>query len=294
MLQTLTNYLSVQACLVEKRLDQLVSPNHEHPKLFLAARHALLNGGKRLRPILTLATTEMFGIDNQQALDAACAVEMIHTYSMIHDDLPCMDNDDYRRGRLTVHRQFDEGVAVLAGDYLLTYAFEILANLDHLSAEKKIQLISILSQRSGGEGMIGGQAIDLQFEGKKMTLPDLRDLHLKKTGALLTAAIEFGGIIGHASPTQMNYLTQYGMQLGLTFQIVDDILDVTSSQLKHGRQVSSDIANNKSTYVTLLGVEQAQYYAQECYEEALSALRHLDCDTNLLVQLADFVINRKL
>jgi len=294
MTAILSNYLETQTELIEKRLGELVHVIDEnHPQLFLAARHALLEGGKRLRPILTLATANMFGETIQDTIDAACAIEMVHTYSMIHDDLPCMDNDDYRRGRLTVHRQFDEGLAVLAGDYLLTFAFETLTRLPTTDAEKKIQLISVLSQRSGAKGMIGGQAMDLDFEGEKITLPNLQTLHLKKTAALLTAALEFGGILSNVSLSQLETLTFFGKKIGLTFQIIDDILDVTSSQMKHGREISSDILNNKSTYVTLLGVEKAQCYARECYDEAVKAIKELDCDTSLLVQLADFIISRK-
>jgi len=294
MTQALLNYLDTHVEIIEKRLDQLVPIQKGDDKLlYLAARHALLGGGKRLRPILTLATAEMFGTHScNDILDAACALEMVHTYSMIHDDLPCMDDDDYRRGQLTVHRQFDEGLAVLAGDYLLTYAFEILADLTTMDSIKKIKLISILSQRCGGKGMIGGQVMDLQFEGKTLQLSQLQMLHLKKTAALITASLEFGGIISDATSEQLKYLTTFGEKIGLTFQIVDDILDVTSSQMKHGRQTSSDILNNKSTYVTVLGMEKAKLYAQDCYAEALNILNHLDYDTTILKQLADFVIER--
>ncbi len=287
------DYLKKQSTIIEKRLEELVSAKEKvYPTLFLAARHALLGGGKRLRPIFTLATAEMFGASSLDALDAACAIEMVHTYSMIHDDLPCMDNDDYRRGRLTVHRQFDEASAVLAGDYLLTYAFEILATLPHFSDEKKVRLLTILSQRSGAEGMIGGQAIDLALEGKKASLDSLQTLHLKKTAALLTASLEFGAVIGDASQEQMKILCFFGEKIGLIFQIIDDILDVTSSQTKHGNKISSDFLNDKSTYVTLLGIERSRRYVQEAYHQAIHALSQLNCNFELLRQLAEIVIHR--
>ncbi len=289
----LANYLDNQSRLIEQRLDHLIPVRHGiHQQLFEAARYAVLGGGKRLRPILTLATTEMFGGNKAEALTAACSLELIHTYSMIHDDLPCMDDDDYRRGKLTVHRKYNEGLAVLAGDFLLTYAFDVLANDPHLNSEKKTKLISTLARRSGSEGMIGGQVMDLAFEGKPINLDTLRLLHRNKTAALLTAAIEFGGIICEATPVQIEHLRRFGENLGLAFQIVDDILDVTSSQTKHGREISSDILNQKSTYVTLLGLDQARQYAQECYQEAITTLKALPFDTSLLMQLADFVLKR--
>lgn len=289
----LSAYFEKQSRLIEQRLDQLIPVRHgDHRQLFEAARYAVLGGGKRLRPILTLATTEMFGGNVSEALNPACSLEMIHTYSMIHDDLPCMDDDDYRRGRLTLHRQFNEGLAVLAGDFLLTYAFDVLANDLHLDPEKKNRLISTLARCSGSEGMIGGQVMDLAFEGKKISLDTLRLLHRNKTAALLTASIEFGGIICNADPLQIEQLRSFGENLGLAFQIVDDILDVTSSRTKHGREIASDLLNEKSTYVTLLGLDQARRYAQECYQEAVTTLKLLPYDTSLLRLLSDFVVNR--
>jgi geranylgeranyl diphosphate synthase type II len=290
----ITHYLDTQSQLIEKHLDRLVPMRHgPHQNLFEAARYALLGGGKRLRPILALTTTQMLGGDQSIALSPACTLEMIHTYSMIHDDLPCMDNDDYRRGKLTVHRKYSEGHAVLTGDFLLTHAFEILATDASLKPEKKSQLITILAQQSGSEGMIGGQVMDLAYEGKKISLETLRLLHRNKTAALITASIEFGGIIANATSLQMDCLRRFGESIGLAFQIVDDILDVTSSQAKHNRAISSDIVNDKSTYVSLLGIEQAQSYALNFYNQAIQALKPLPCNTSLLVGLADFILRRK-
>jgi geranylgeranyl diphosphate synthase type II len=289
----IANYLEEQSQLIEKELDRLIPARHgPHHQLFESARYALLGGGKRLRPILTLTTTHMLGGDSKVALSPACTLELIHTYSMIHDDLPCMDNDDFRRGKLTVHKKYSEGHAVLTGDFLLTYAFEILATDPHLNGEKKSQLIAILARQSGSEGMIGGQVMDLTFEGKKIPLETLQLLHRNKTAALLTASLEFGGIIGNATPLQQEQLRQFGESIGLAFQIVDDILDVTASETKHGRNIASDILNEKSTYVSLLGLEQAQKYAINFYDQAVHVLKLLPFDTSLLKNLADFIIHR--
>lgn len=290
----IAHYLDAQSQLIEQHLDSLVPMRHgPHQHLFEAARYALLGGGKRLRPILTLTTTRMLGGNLSHALSPACTLEMIHTYSMIHDDLPCMDNDDYRRGKLTVHKKYSEGHAVLTGDFLLTHAFEILAMDNHLNSDKKSQLIAILARQSGSEGMIGGQVMDVAYEGQTVSLDILHLLHRNKTAALITAAIEFGGIISNAHPVHLDCLRQFGESIGLAFQVVDDILDVTSSQIKHGRGIASDIINKKSTYVTLLGIEQAQLCALNFYNQALNCLKPLPYDTSLLMNLAKFILHRK-
>lgn len=290
----IASYLQSQNQVIEHELERLVPLRHGlQQQLFESARYTLLEGGKRLRPILTLTTTHTLEGSPHLALTAACTLELIHTYSMIHDDLPCMDNDDYRRGKLAVHKKYSEGHAVLTGDFLLTYAFEILAGDPKLSADKKSQLISTLAHRSGSEGMIGGQVMDLAYEGKKISLDNLRLLHRSKTAALITAAIEFGGIIANATAPQLDCLRQFGEAIGIAFQIIDDILDVTSSQTKRGRPVSSDIHNAKSTYVSLLGIEQAKSYALNFYNQAIYALKPLPYDTSLLVGLAHFILQRK-
>jgi geranylgeranyl diphosphate synthase type II len=294
MTTDLSHYLHSQSQVIEQELDRLVPARHgPTQQLFEAARYSLLGGGKRLRPIFTLTTTRMLEGDPQLAITAACTLELIHTYSMIHDDLPCMDNDDYRRGKLTLHKKYSEGHAVLTGDFLLTYAFEILANDPHLSADKKLKLVAILARQSGSEGMIGGQVMDLAYEGKSISLDNLRLLHRNKTAALITAAIEFGGIIAETTPAHLDCLRQFGEAIGLAFQVVDDILDVTASQTKHGKTLSSDQRNGKSTYVSLLGLEQAQNYALNTYNQAIKALKPLPYDTSLLISLADFILHRK-
>jgi geranylgeranyl diphosphate synthase type II len=290
----LKDYLQSQVELIEAHLGQLVpEQNGPYQKLYEAARYALLGGGKRLRPILTLATTQVLGSNPSIALTPACALEMIHAYSLIHDDLPSMDNDDFRRGKPTVHKKFSEGHAILTGDFLLTYAFETLANTSHISAEKKIQLITLLAKQSGSEGMIGGQVMDIASEGQKLNLETLRLLHRNKTGALMTAAIEFGGIMANATEAELNCLRCFGDDIGLAFQIIDDILDVTSSEAKHGKKVASDVLNDKTTFVSLMGLEKSQDYALDLYQRAIHALKPLPYDTTLLVDLADHMIKRQ-
>lgn len=290
----INRYLQTHWQLIEEELERLFPPRRgPHQELFEAARYILLGGGKRLRPILTLAVVQMLGGDLQTALTPACALELIHTYSLMHDDLPCMDDDDYRRGKLTVHRKYSEGLAVLTGDFLLTYAFEIIATSPNLHPEKKVQLVAILAKRSGSEGMIGGQVMDLAYGGKKVPLETVKLLHRNKTAALLTAAIEFGGVLCNAMPQQMESLRLFGENIGLAFQVIDDILDITSSEAKHGKSVSSDILNEKCTFASLLGVDQAQSYALNYYHQAMQSLKPLQCDTSLLASLADFVLKRK-
>ena len=290
----LTTYLKSQTAIIEQHIEKLVPPRHgPTQQLFEAARYALLGGGKRLRPILTLTTVRVLGANPELALTVACSLEMIHAYSLIHDDLPCMDDDDFRRGKPTLHKKFNEGHAVLTGDFLLTYAFEIIAKDPHLSADKKIKLISLLSRQSGSEGMIGGQVMDIASEGKKITLDALKLLHRHKTGALITAAIESGGIIADAQPQHQDALRLFGENVGLAFQIIDDILDVTDSEAKHGRKVSSDILNEKTTFVSLLGIEQSAAYAQTLYQQALQSLKPIQHDTSLLTDLAHFIVHRK-
>ncbi len=279
---------------IDNRLSILVPehPETEYFRLFNAARYSLLGEGKRLRPILTLLTAETFGATSEQALNSACALEMIHCYSLIHDDLPCMDDDDYRRGRLSLHKAFDEGHAVLAADYLLTDAFGVIANDPALTPTQKISLISLLANNAGSGGMISGQILDIEGEGKQLTLDQLNQIHRYKTGALITTAIEFGGIIACASKVEMDVLNRFGSALGLAFQIIDDVLDVTASEDKHGKKISSDIVNQKVTYVSLLGLEASRQKALELLKEGCSLLASLDRDTKLLQELAQYIVDR--
>jgi len=294
-LTDLDSYLKIIRNQIEDRLSVLVpEPEVACHRLFDAARYSLLGSGKRLRPILTLAVAEMFGASIEKGIDIACAIEMIHTYSLIHDDLPCMDDDDYRRGKPTLHKACGEGHAVLAGDFLLTYAFEVISTAPLLSAEQKIAIISRLAKNSGGEGMIAGQILDIEAEGKQINLDQLNQIHQYKTGALITASIEIGGMIAGATPEQLLNLRQFGQSVGLAFQIIDDLLDVTSSEEKHGKALSSDQINHKVTYVTLLGIEPARQKAEALLTQAHQLLDQLPCDSDRLHDLADCLVHRRI
>lgn len=259
---------------IDQELHRLLPEKHSRSQtLFAGARHAVLGGGKRLRPLLTLLSVETLGGSVEHALVPACAIELLHTYSMVHDDLPCMDDDDYRRGRPTVHKQFDEGTAVLVGDFLLTYAFELLSTAPHLSSDIRLQLVHILSRQAGGEGMIGGQMMDLSAEGRRLSLEEMAFLHRQKTGCLMVAAVEFGSVIANALPVARTALAGFAEKLGLAFQIWDDILDVTASHEKHGRATSSDASQQKCTYVSLLGIEGAKAAARQHHQQALQMLQ---------------------
>lgn len=282
----INEYIQNQSALIEKRLNDLVTEkNISYNNLLRAARYSLLDGGKRLRPILALATAETLGSYPAHALDPACALEMIHTYSLIHDDLPCMDDDDFRRGKPSLHKAFSESHAVLAGDFLLTYAFEVTINASHLTPQQKVELVSHLAKNSGAEGMIGGQVMDMESEDKEIPLKFLREIHERKTGALITTAIEFGAIVANASLPHRNILRQFGYEIGLAFQVIDDVLDVTSNK-------NSDVKNRKSTYVTLLDVEKAKTLAHAHYQAAIEKLKELPYDTSLLSALAELVVLR--
>lgn len=282
--------------VINRHLDQLVIEKEvPYNHLFQAARYAI-GEGKRIRPLLTLITARMLGVSDTVSLTPACAIELIHAYSLVHDDLPCMDNDDFRRGKPTVHKVYKEGHAVLTGDFLLTYAFEIIAEAPALSAEQKLELISTLSKSAGGHGMIGGQVMDIAAEGKKLDLDTLRYLHKHKTGALIATSIDFGVIMaapGVVSIAERQLLRQFGENIGLAFQIIDDIIDVTQSESKHGKAVASDVMNDKTTYVGLLGLEGSRQAALELWESSCALLRLLPFDTRLLEKLADLIVNRR-
>lgn len=290
---SIKSYLTDKCHLIEATLDRLIpEANVPYRELYHSARYSLLGGGKRLRPILTLATTEALGGCLEDALVPSCALEMIHTYSLIHDDLPCMDDDDFRRGKPSLHKVFSEGHAVLTGDFLLTHAFSVLAKAPRLSAEQKIKLIDILSRDAGGEGMIAGQVMDLKAEGVQIDLETLQLIHTKKTGALIIASLEFGGVISHASDAQMELIRQFGQEIGLAFQIIDDVLDVTASNVKHGSAIASDLTNNKATYVSLLGLQQSEILAQALFQSAVKKLDQLSADATVLANLAQYIVKR--
>lgn len=286
------DYLKKTALLIDNHLDSLIQKTPcPHENLFSAARYSLMSGGKRLRPILLIATAEAFGCEAAKTLSAASALEMVHTYSMIHDDLPCMDDDDFRRGRPSLHRAFPEAHAVLTGDFLLTYAFEVIATDPLLTNEQKIKLIALLAKNSGGEGMVAGQILDIEAEGKDIDHETLQMIHRYKTGALLTASVEMGGIISMNSEETLFALRAYGNDVGLAFQIIDDILDFSLIE-KQKEPISSDLIKDKMTYVKLLGPENAKKKALALAESAKNHLKALPVKTQLLNQLADFIVHR--
>ena len=280
---------------IDKKLHELVPFIDELPysPLFASARYSLLSPGKRLRPLLVLAIAQSYSIPLNHALIPACALEMVHTYSLIHDDLPCMDDDDLRRGKPTLHKIYPEWQAVLTGDYLLTYAFEILTDAPHLNAEQRIALVRSLSSHAGAHGMIGGQMIDLIFEGQTIDWKILEQMHRGKTAGLIMAALEFGGIIAQASNQDIAVLKKAGLEMGIAFQIIDDVLDYTSTQEELGKPIGSDRDNNKATAVSILGVQNALEKAElllQSAEKSISALSH---PTPLLRALFDRMIKRR-
>jgi geranylgeranyl diphosphate synthase type II len=238
---------------IESRLSELIPPRDE--TIFEAARYSLLAPGKRWRPLLTLATAATFGVDPLTALDPACAIEMIHTYSLIHDDLPCMDDDDLRRGKPTLHKVYGEGMATLAGDYLLTFAFEVIANAP-LGREQRLQMIKSIASRSGAPGMISGQAIDIESEGKEIDEETLLQMHFGKTGALFTACLEIGSLAAGYPSTPL--LQSIGNELGLAYQYQNDLFDATSTTAVLGKTSGADAIKKKPTAISLFGIGGTQ------------------------------------
>lgn len=259
-----------------------------------AMRYAVLDGGKRLRPLLVLAASEAVGGNAQAALRAACAVELIHAYSLVHDDMPCMDNDVLRRGKPTVHVQYGQARALLAGDALQALAFELLAPDDErIPPAIQARLCRLLARAAGHEGMAGGQAIDLASVGLSLTEDQLRHMHRLKTGALLQGSVMMGAACGQASPDALGALSRYGAALGLAFQVVDDILDVTADSATLGKTAGKDSLHDKPTYVSLMGLERSRAHARELLAEALAALEASGLpDTRALRALATMVVER--
>ncbi|MCI6232966.1 MAG: polyprenyl synthetase family protein [Selenomonas sp.] len=258
-----------------------------------AMEYSLMAGGKRLRPILLMAAADAVGADGAKFVTTGCAIEMIHTYSLIHDDLPAMDNDDYRRGKLTNHKVYGAGMATLAGDALLTLAFEVMLRQPDATEATRLAVVREMSRAAGMNGMVGGQAIDLESEGKKIPMERLREMHMGKTGALFRAAVRSGAILAGATDQQLAALTKYADAFGLAFQITDDILDVVGDEATIGKPVGSDERNNKSTYVTLLSLEKAQALAKETVEDAVSALASFGPEADFLRGLVQMLIERK-
>ncbi len=279
---------------VEQALSRWVAPSDAPAGLGDAMRYAVLDGGKRLRPLLVMAACDAVGGNTQAALRAACAVELIHAYSLVHDDMPCMDNDVLRRGKPTVHVQFGEAQALLAGDALQALAFDLLTPDDgSVDAATQARLCRMLAKAAGYQGMAGGQAIDLASVGKPLDSTQLHEMHRLKTGALLQASVLMGAACGQVSPAAQEALGQYGAAVGLSFQVVDDILDVVADSATLGKTAGKDAAQDKPTFVSLMGLDASRAYAQQLLAQALASLDATGLkNTHALRALADMLVNR--
>ena len=282
---------------VESELDRwLPLAKIQPPVLHEAMRYSVFSDGKRIRPILLYATGEAFGLPLRALNGPACAVEIVHAYSLIHDDLPAMDDDDLRRGRPTCHKKYDEAMAILAGDALQALAFYIIAHDPHIgvNAEQRLEMIKILTHASGSQGMAGGQAIDLNSVGKQLSLQELENMHNHKTGALIGASVKLGALSAmDVNHKHFDHISQYAEYIGLAFQIKDDILDVESDTETLGKPQGSDRSRNKPTYPNLLGLDGAKRAAEELYQKALASLESLDMRANILREIAGFIVHRE-
>jgi len=294
---SLRDHLAGQKVLIDKALESYLPPGGTCPEvIFEAVCYSLFAGGKRLRPILCLAAAEAVGGDTRAAMPAACAIEMIHTYSLIHDDLPSMDNDDYRRGRLTSHKAFGEDIAILAGDALLTEAFALLTRRDLMPGvppERLLDVANEIAVAAGYFGMVGGQVLDVRSEGKKVDLDTLHMIHRRKTGAMIRVSLRAGAILGGAPEAALAALTDYGERVGLAFQIADDILNVEGDSTLLGKGTGSDAARGKVTFPSLLGIDASRLRAEELILEALGALASFDARAETLRGIARYVLERK-
>jgi len=287
-----------QCCVeVDAALDRFLPPETELPaSLHSAMRYSIFAGGKRIRPVLMLAACEAVGGTSETVMPAACAMEMIHTYSLIHDDLPAMDDDDFRRGRPTNHKVYGEAVAILAGDALLTEAFVLLSNpaFQKADAGRTMAVIREISRCAGSHGMVGGQVVDMESEGKaEIDLATVQYIHTHKTGALIKAAVKSGAILGGATETQLAALTTYGEAIGLAFQIADDILDIEGTTEEIGKDAGSDQARGKATYPAVMGLADSKRRAAELVEMALNTLDPFDAKAEPLREIARYIIARK-
>jgi len=286
-------YLAGTAREVEIFLDGILPRGSRYPSpLAEAIRYSALDGGKRLRPALTLAAAGCLGADRVEAMPVAAALEMIHTYSLIHDDLPAMDDDTYRRGKLTSHRQFSEAVAILAGDALLTQAFQVLGEAEGIPMERRLRIIVEIAVACGPAGLIGGQMADLNAAGNEVDLPSLEYIHTHKTGAMIQASVRCGALAVGGGDDKLKALTVYGRRIGLGFQIIDDILDIEGDPEETGKATGRDTRHRKATYPALIGLEASRLRARELIEEAIEALEDFGEEADLLRAIALFVEKR--
>jgi geranylgeranyl diphosphate synthase type II len=293
----LKSYLSEKKAIIDRALDTYI-PKPEGPSsdLIKAMKYSLFAGGKRLRPILCLAGTEAVGGTETDCLSVACALELIHTYSLIHDDLPVMDDDDLRRGKPTSHKIFGEAVALLAGDGLLTEAFSLMTKADLMkngSPQVMLRVIHLISHASGYNGMVGGQVVDIQSEGKIVDFSTVEFIHTHKTGALIAAAVTSGAMMGLGDESQVSAITAYGRKIGLAFQISDDILDIEGDSHLMGKKVGADREKGKITYPSILGLKRSKEIQSELVKEAIESLQGFDRTAEPLRQIALYIIERK-
>jgi geranylgeranyl diphosphate synthase type II len=294
----LSSYLFSKQKQINRTIDTLINHTANSSVVVSAMRHSLMAEGKRIRPVLCIAASQAVGGRTEDALMAACALEMIHTYSLIHDDLPAMDNDDLRRGKPTCHIAFDEATAILTGDALLTLAFEILSSieLNHIkinNAFKWLRVINIIAKAAGYKGMIEGQIKDIAAEGNRIALKDLEKMHALKTGALIEASISAGAILGDGSIEQIQQLNIYAKNIGLAFQVIDDVLNVEGDPAVMGKDVGTDQVREKSTYPSILGIEKSKEFAKNLVNNALQALDYFDNKSEPLRAIAHYIIDRK-
>ncbi|MGG0657826.1 polyprenyl synthetase family protein [Rummeliibacillus pycnus] len=292
MTQQLKAFMKENIPVVEKRMNDLVKEITAPEILKESMLYSLNAGGKRVRPLFVLAVMDHFNVKDDAAYTVGAVIEMIHTYSLIHDDLPSMDNDDYRRGKLTNHKVYGDAFATLAGDALNTIAFGILARMEQVDAKKRLELIDKLSVAAGAEGMVGGQILDIEGETKQLTLEELEKVHVNKTGAILRFSIESGAILAGVSDEEKAILVEYAHHIGLCFQIQDDILDIVGTSEQLGKTAGKDVASDKSTYPALLTLDGAKEKLHAHYHLAIEALEKLPSESNLLKDFAEYIVHR--
>lgn len=289
-------HLKEKASFIEDILKEYMPKEEGYQKTVIEAmNYSLSAGGKRLRPILTLEACKVVGGNEEEAIPFAIAIEMIHTYSLIHDDLPALDNDDLRRGRPTNHKAYGEAMGILAGDALLNYAFEVMlaGSINKENPEKYLKAINEIAKGAGIYGMIGGQVVDVESENKQIEKEKLDYIHMNKTAAMMVGCMRAGATIGGANSEQMEEITKYAKNIGLSFQIVDDILDIVGDEIKLGKKVGSDIENHKSTYPSLLGLDKSKEIAHNLIDEAKKSIEKLSDNVDFLKGLAEYIIDRE-
>ncbi|MEN6522079.1 MAG: polyprenyl synthetase family protein [Armatimonadota bacterium] len=291
----LKQYLKERKAIVDAALDRYLPPATDQPGVVHEAmRYSTIDGGKRIRPILTLAGCDAVGGRMEMAMPAACALECIHAFSLIHDDLPCMDDDDLRRGRPTSHKVFGEAMALLAGDALFAFAFQLISETPKdVASDVVLDVWRKIAEATGTNGMVGGQVMDMLAQGRPSSIPEIELIHRRKTGALLKVAIVTGGMLGGGSEEQVDALSCYGRNIGLAFQIADDILDIKGDEKKLGKPIGSDLEMEKATYPSVIGIEKSMELAKKAMDDAIAALSIFDEKSDPLREIARFVVERE-